>query len=241
MSSGMITARKSSRKGSKTACSTPPLSSAISEHSSVKGTPSDIEAWLMSLPPASPASPSPLPGSKRVRRTTAICGPQQHKLLKLSDLSEFCSKMCREYADTCPWSSEICEELGMRFDDPSSLGLVTAGRRTGEKGCGLWPTPRNRLTGAIKPERVEDKFNNLESVVARETYPSPCRSDTLGGPAYKKPPGRQGGFLLKEGCRGGQLNPGWVEWLMGWPIGWTDLKPLAMDRFRQWLRGFGIF
>lgn len=23
---------------------------------------------------------------------------------------------------------------------------------------------------------------------------------------------------------GGQLNPTWVEWLMGWPLGWTDLK-----------------
>ena len=22
----------------------------------------------------------------------------------------------------------------------------------------------------------------------------------------------------------GQLNPTWVEWLMGYPIGWTDLK-----------------
>jgi hypothetical protein len=31
---------------------------------------------------------------------------------------------------------------------------------------------------------------------------------------------------------GGHLNPMWVEWLMGWPLGWTDLKPLAMDRFQ---------
>ena len=23
---------------------------------------------------------------------------------------------------------------------------------------------------------------------------------------------------------GGQLNPEWVEWLMGFPIGWTDLN-----------------
>ena len=23
---------------------------------------------------------------------------------------------------------------------------------------------------------------------------------------------------------GGSLNPPWVEWLMGFPIGWTDLK-----------------
>ena len=29
---------------------------------------------------------------------------------------------------------------------------------------------------------------------------------------------------------GGSLNPMWVEWLMGWPLGWTDLKPLATDK-----------
>ena len=29
---------------------------------------------------------------------------------------------------------------------------------------------------------------------------------------------------------GGPLNPPWVEWLMGWPQGWTDLKPLEMDK-----------
>ena len=33
---------------------------------------------------------------------------------------------------------------------------------------------------------------------------------------------------------GGHLNPNWVEWLMGWPIGWTDYTPLATDKFRQW-------
>jgi hypothetical protein len=33
---------------------------------------------------------------------------------------------------------------------------------------------------------------------------------------------------------GGKLNPPWVEWLMGWPIGWTDLVPLATGRFQQW-------
>ena len=31
-----------------------------------------------------------------------------------------------------------------------------------------------------------------------------------------------------------RLNPNWVEWLMGCPIGYTDLKPLATDKFRSW-------
>lgn len=39
---------------------------------------------------------------------------------------------------------------------------------------------------------------------------------------------------------GGKLNPNWIDWLMGWPIGWTGLEPLAMDKFRLWLRQHGI-
>ncbi len=38
---------------------------------------------------------------------------------------------------------------------------------------------------------------------------------------------------------GGSVNPTWAEWLMGWPIGWTDLKPLEMDKFQQWFRSHG--
>jgi hypothetical protein len=30
------------------------------------------------------------------------------------------------------------------------------------------------------------------------------------------------------------LNPDFVEELMLWPTGWTDLKPLEMDKFQQW-------
>lgn len=31
------------------------------------------------------------------------------------------------------------------------------------------------------------------------------------------------------------------EWVMGWPIGWTELKPLETDRFQQWLLSHGKF
>jgi hypothetical protein len=34
----------------------------------------------------------------------------------------------------------------------------------------------------------------------------------------------------KQILDGGKLNPNWTEWLMGWPIGWTDLKPLETDK-----------
>ena len=35
-----------------------------------------------------------------------------------------------------------------------------------------------------------------------------------------------------------KLNPNFVEWLMGLPIGWTDLKPLETESYRQWYENF---
>ena len=40
---------------------------------------------------------------------------------------------------------------------------------------------------------------------------------------------------------GGVPNPEFSEWLMGWPIGWTDLKPLEMDKFQSWLQRHSAF
>ncbi len=37
----------------------------------------------------------------------------------------------------------------------------------------------------------------------------------------------------------GTPNPPWVEWLMAWPLGWTDCAPLEMDKFRLWLSAHG--
>lgn len=44
-----------------------------------------------------------------------------------------------------------------------------------------------------------------------------------------------------EEWRSGTLNPRWVEWLMGWPIGQSSLLPLETDRFLQWLQKHGEF
>ena len=34
----------------------------------------------------------------------------------------------------------------------------------------------------------------------------------------------------QEGLKnGGRLNPEWVEWLMGWPIGWTDCEDAVTE------------
>ena len=56
-------------------------------------------------------------------------------------------------------------------------------------------------------------------------WPTPTRADaTMGdlkGKEYK--PGVNHALKLGQ-VAGGQLNPEWVEWLMGFPLGWTDLE-----------------
>lgn len=40
---------------------------------------------------------------------------------------------------------------------------------------------------------------------------------------------------------GGKIHPHYTEWMMGWPQGWTDLKPLGMDKFQQWRQMHGDY
>ena len=86
------------------------------------------------------------------------------------------------------------------------------------------------------------------SAYPRETWPTPTKSDGMGGPGQAA--SCQGGMNLRTAVSrfppplnvvvGGNMNPAWVEWLMGWPLGWTDLHVSAMDRFRQWCDSHGI-
>lgn len=55
-----------------------------------------------------------------------------------------------------------------------------------------------------------------------------------GGSNARRALARDHGEVEAKALLGGQLNPPWVEWLMGWPIGWTDLKQSGTDRFQQW-------
>jgi hypothetical protein len=42
-----------------------------------------------------------------------------------------------------------------------------------------------------------------------------------------------------ESVLGGAPHPTFLEWQMGWPIGWTAIEPLAMDKFHAWQRQHG--
>ena len=87
MSSTTITVNESCEPASMTGSCTTPQYSAISEHSSVTGTPADIEAWLISCQADSPASRFPAQESKQPQMTPAICGRRPFVYLSLSGQS----------------------------------------------------------------------------------------------------------------------------------------------------------
>jgi hypothetical protein len=92
-------------------------------------------------------------------------------------------------------------------------GSSRSGARMGEtptlqgmarKGL-LWPTPRARQAG---PDYAQLERNNTG--LSLETAVN-----------------------LSDDSTGGQLNPTWVEWLMGFPLGWTDLRHSVTQWFRK--------
>ena len=109
-------------------------------------------------------------------------------------------------------------------------------RRTDAKGSGFWPTPQARESGK-KLGNYDHKRNRyltkdghdygMGLAQAVQMWPNRLDKSYLDATVQEA-----------EG-RTGKLNPTWVEWLMGWPLGWTDLKRLETDKYQQWLQLHG--
>jgi len=115
-----------------------------------------------------------------------------------------------------------------------------------------WPTPVASKGGAWRGDgQVSMVARNVEtyeeyllltqgsSKKKRDKYwPTPQASDNrdrgnMSNPSIQRRVAIGKQIMLSQSVDpiSGQLNPTWVEWLMGWPLGWTDLKPLEMDKF----------
>ena len=196
---------------------------------------------LTLFPADSHASPSPWLESKRAKGMIDTSGR------RCFELSPSCARVAlsvRTFLESSRlppgrwsriWSvlaiTSSCLILRLRL---SELG-------TGDRGCSLsesrmWPTPtvagctiasekRINLLAAGKTtftinQGVHGGVSNLrEHVLARTKglWPTPCASNAQGTH------GGENGRSLRTGGAG-QLNQTWVEWLMGFPPGWTDLN-----------------
>jgi hypothetical protein len=133
--------------------------------------------------------------------------------------------------------------LAVKWPTPTVCGNYNKAGLSAKSGDGLatavknWPTPTATLGtkgGRVTPQKSREGGTLIEAVSSR-TWRTPNTVDAKGG---TRRPGTDSQVQLCHQV-GGSLNPMWVEWLMGWPLGWTDLKPLATDKFRQWQQQHG--
>jgi len=105
----------------------------------------------------------------------------------------------------------------------------------------MWPTPTGQDNPQVRGvgKTVGTKRGTTLGGAVR-MWPTPRASEWKGtGPLGSKSHKHRltKGYLdatVQEADQvTGQLNPTWVEWLMGFPTGWTDLKPSEMPSSRK--------
>ncbi len=197
--------------------------------------------WRAAFPARTSASPEAVPGSTasaadsgwkwpasfaRYDRATSSWKTRQHSLLEDSDV----------YSETWP-------RWGLMRDGESSAQRTLV-PSIGENGSGLLPTPTaTDYKGGIQtPELLAKQMTHprgvrLEEFLARRLLPTPTSGNNHSAGRLDE----WGGANFFRGSDLGKLhlNPGFVEEIMAWPIGWTDLKPLATDRFQEWRQQHG--
>ncbi len=166
---------------------------------------------------------------------TVTSGRKWSDALTLSGPLGLLARMC---LGSSLWHSTRCVLTWKVSATPSGRSvfrLVPSMPRTNGNGSGLWPTPNARDhkdTGAnVDWEKVAKKSKLAGAVM----WPTPTQSD------YRSPnmnPAKNGQVEPSSGHAlpakvGGQLNPTWVEWLMGYPTGWTDLGASATRSSRK--------
>lgn len=212
MSRSTHTVNESSNSESQTASSTTPPSSAISEHSSIRGTPQAIREWLMSLQPAPHASHSPSPANSKGPTTSGTCGLKRSLPFASYDRDTSSWKMSQVslLPDTSGRSLATLPRAGMMRGGTvyqrQPLAPITRGT-----GCGLLPTPCSA-----------DSCGG--------------RGYTLDHGDKTKPREALTGFCRRlSGQSGGRINAEFHSWMMGLPYGATGLEQVETARFRQWL------
>ena len=104
-----------------------------------------------------------------------------------------------------------------------------------------WGTMRNGVCSAAPISELgikENEFGFSVPTIGKNEYKGCSQKRFRGSPAYR-------GAKMSEGLRTSATDPmythpNFAEQAMGWPITWTELRPLETDKFQQWQRAHGI-
>jgi hypothetical protein len=208
---------------------------------------------------------APLAEAQESKANSQDCGEKWRALSARFDRASSSWKTAHcLLSEDLPWSLVTLPNWGMiragELWEPMTRDLPTI-----EKDFGWWATPSARdwkdTAGMSRkregnrhridqlPRQVyasEDGSGSFIPPTATKTETALCVNTIMriaGVPAQAwtsaNTPSKTANYTPDQGC--GLLNPTWTEWLMGWPLAWTDLKPLATDRFQQWLHSHGVY
>ena len=229
------TAEASSPPGRPTGRSRHSRSSAISEPSMLDPTEAELTSWLADFPVRTSASPE---AGRASKASGPASGERWPGLLARFD-RDSCSWRTAQHSlfegsasSSVTWPRSGMTVGGRCYMRPTVVPRIAANESGSSVTC---PTPTasdGRKSGPASGHG--DGTLSLPAYAAR--FPTPAASDWKGS----SQPGQRRGQLTDPAIGaispGGRLNPEWVEWLMGWPIGWTGLSPLATAKFLEWQR-----
>ena len=189
---------------------------------------------------------------KEGKTTTAIsgrkCFESFEKFAQLGFLAKTLLESSIWHSNKCAltWKPKVTKSNRLLFQ------LAPSTRRTEETGFGLLPTAlaSDATTGAIigkndkfkqtsgLPRKINQNGTDGSIGLARlmRLLPTPTAntgknlSEGINWDMSEKKSHLDGVFMNQCGTKTGlRLQPNFVEWMMGYPIGWTELKPSEMQ------------
>ena len=148
-----------------------------------------------------------------------------------------------EYSGTWPRAGMMLSGIAYPLKPSAPITGGTASSSSGGPSTHrLWPTPTvseaerqhgyqgsngkayATLTGAVGAAKVPDELRKKWPTPTARDWKDTGRPEMLANYAHKKRLACS--VAASDTSKRGSLNPTWVEWLMGFPTGWTDLEDL---------------
>lgn len=163
--------------------------------------------------------------------------PTPQAMPATSDLNFRCSGDGRDKPNKLGWAV-----ASVMWPTPTVCGNYNRKGASATSGDGLATAVATSLTmsdlvSTDAPIAKAKMYPTATATAYKGWSPNHNRADTDDRPDYTI---ERQAFSPGQQTPPMRLNPAWVEWLMGWPIGHTALKPLATDKYREWQQQHGI-
>jgi hypothetical protein len=162
------------------------------------------------LPEDTHANLSAVSESKKAKKTRGTSG---RKCIELLNRQDPLGSLLKTLLDTLPMDSIPYSTTWKPKATPQGrllFQLALSERPTSETGYGWWRTPR-----------ASESTEPWPNVDARREKMR-IAGDTQTGNLY----GLTQEAQKADGVKAGALNPEFTGWLMGYPTGWTEIKPM---------------